>query len=181
VTARALALGAGLAAIALVAAATAGRPELIAFPAGYQNDFVLYSKVDRIDTKRIRFMYVNRAAHDAARAGEPVPRGAILIMEDRKPRLDGEQLVFDADGRLIATDEILAVAVMQKEAGWGADYPASKRNGEWEYAAFRPDGSRNADVRSFDGCFTCHLSRAEDGRDYTFTFAKYVIDGKPKL
>lgn len=177
---RVVGVAAALAAVALVAGAAAGT-ELIAYPAGYRSDFVLYSKVDRIDTKRVRFMYVNRAAHDAAKAGEPAPHGTVLIMEDRRPRLDGDQLAFDADGRLIATDEVMGLFVMQKEKGWGADYPLEKRNGEWEYAAFRPNGERNTDVKSFDGCFTCHLSRAENDRDYTFTFAKYVIDGKPKM
>ena len=64
------------------------------------------------------------------------------------------------------------------QPGWGAGYPPEKRNGEWKYAWFLPDGSRKDDAK-FDGCFGCHMSRAE--RDYTFTFAKYVLDGKPKM
>lgn len=167
-------------AVSVVATSRAGT-DLIAYPAGFAKDFVLYSKVDRIDTKRIRFMYVNRAAHDAAKAGEASPYGTILVMEDHKPKLEGDQLVYGADGRLIPTEEILAIGVMQKEPGWGAEYPLEKRNGEWEYASFRPDGSRNTDVKSFEPCFICHLSRADNDRDFTFTFAKYVIDGKPKM
>jgi len=31
---------------------------------------------------------------------------------------------------------------MEKRAGWGADYPPAKRNGEWEFQAFDARQSR---------------------------------------
>lgn len=169
-----LALGAG--ALALATSATAG-PEKVAFPDGYAENFVEYIRIDRPDRKTVRFMYVNPEAHAAAAPGAPLPAGTVLIMEDHKARLGADEVPeTDADGRLVPTDEVTNVFVMEKQPGWGEEYAADQRNGEWEYAWFLPDGSRKADAK-FEGCFSCHMSRA--GRDYTFTYAKYVLDGKP--
>lgn len=86
----------------------------------------------------------------------------------------------DAEGRFIAEDKVDAVFVQQKGQGWGNDYPADKRNGDWEYARFEPliPGTAPALVASqkYDGCFACHLSR--EARDFTFTFTVFVNDTK---
>ena len=170
-----LALFAGVLALAAAAAARAG-PEKISFPKGYSDSFVEYIRIDRPDRKTIRFMYVNPEAHEAAEPGQPLPDGTVLIMEDHKAELGpGDEPRTDAEGRLVPTDEVTNVFVMEKQPGWGAEYPPEVRNGEWEYAWFLPDGTRKADAK-FDGCFGCHQSRAE--RDYTFTFYKYVLDTK---
>ena len=50
---------------------------------------------------------------------------------------------------------------MEKRDGWGADYPASKRNGNWEYASFKPDGKRNAKAK-IGRCFGCHMRKKGD-------------------
>lgn len=163
-------LGAGL---AVMVGAWAG-PERVSFPTNYRQNFVNYLQVDRIDRKTVRFMYVDPAALPKAEAGAPVPDGTVLIMEDHKAALDATgNPVTDAEGRFVPTTEIANVFVMEKRAGWGKDYPSETRNGDWDYAWFLPDGQRKADAK-FDGCFACHKSRAD--RDYTFTFAKFLID-----
>ena len=151
-------------------------PEKIAHPAGYATEFVRYFTVDRPDRKIVRFFYVNREALEVVEPGQELPYGTALVMEDHKVRLDAnEEPVSDAQGRFIPTDEVMNVFVMEKQEGFGQEYAPEKRNGEWEYAWFLPDGSRKTDAK-FDGCFSCHLSRAE--RDFTFTFYKYVLDQK---
>jgi len=154
-------------------------PERIAYPTEYQTTFVNYNQIERPDRKppQIRFMYATRDAVAAARANAPTPEGAILIMEDRAVKLSADgQPERDANGRFIASDKVLNVFVQQKGRGWGEAYPPEKRNGDWEYAWFNADGSRRENAK-FDGCFACHQSRA--GRDFTFTFIKWVNDGKP--
>lgn len=148
--------------------------ELVAYPDGYRESFVEYNRVDRPDRKRVRVFYVSKAAHEAAQPGQPLPSGTVLVMEDHNAALgaDGNP-ARDAEGRMIAEAEITNVFVMEKRAGWGAEYPPDLRNGEWEYAWFLADGTRKADAE-FEGCFRCHLSRA--GRDYTFTYAKFLLD-----
>ena len=154
-------------------------PERVDFPSSYRERWLLYNAIERPDRKPpvVRFMYVNPDAARAAKAGEPAPYGSVLIMEDRKVKLDEQgRPVRGSDGRFVPTDEIVNIFVQQKGKGWGEAYPAEMRNGDWEYAWFNPDGTRRAGAK-FDGCFACHLSRA--GRDFTFTFSKWVLDGKP--
>ncbi len=172
----ALALAAGLALPALPGRAGT---ELVQFPADYRAKFALYSWTERPDRKPaiVRYYYVNPEAAAAAKAGQPAPNGTVLIMEDRKVRLGADGAPERApNGTFMATDEVTGLFVQEKRAGWGADYPAEKRNGEWEYAQFNPDGTRRANA-NLDGCFACHKNRT--GRDYNFTFSKWVLDGKP--
>lgn len=161
--------------LALWSGALAG-PEKITYPEGYGTEFVRYFTVDRPDRDIVRFFYVNRQALEAAQPGQELPYGTVLVMEDHKVRLDAnEEPVSDTQGRFIPTDGVTNVFVMEKREGFGQEYPPEKRNGEWEYAWFLPDGSRKTDAE-FDGCFSCHLNRTE--RNFTFTFYKYMLDQK---
>jgi len=166
-----------LAALVLSASNAAAGPERVAFPAGYRESFVRYLDVDRPDRKTKRFFYVNPEALEVATAGAPLPDGTVLIMEDHPVELDGEVPRRDAEGRFIAMPEITNVFVMEKQPGWGEAYPADKRNGDWDYAWFDAAGSlKHSDPARYDGCFSCHQSRA--ARDFTFTFFKYLEDLK---
>jgi hypothetical protein len=159
------------------AGAAAAGPERVAFPEGYRDGFVRYLDVDRPDRQIKRLFYVNPEALEAAVPGEDLPDGTVLIMEDHKVEMDGEEPRRNAEGRFIATEEITNVFVMEKQPGWGEAYPAEKRNGDWDYAWFAADGTlKHSDPERYAGCFACHQSRAE--RDYTFTFFKYVLDSK---
>ncbi|WP_144185919.1 cytochrome P460 family protein [Elioraea rosea] len=147
-------------------------PENIAFPAGFEREFIRYATVDKPDRKIVRFLYVNREAFEAARQGEPLPYGTVIVMADKRARLgaDGTPLL-DLDGRIITEPDYTVVAVQQKERGWGEGYGPEKRNGEWEYASFTPEGQRRS--VSLDGCFSCHL-QARKAEDYAFQFWDYV-------
>ncbi len=166
-----------LAAVALLSAtllasdaATAG-PEKIGFPTGYQTGWVRYGAIDRYDAKTVRMLYMNPEAWEKARAGQPLPDGAYLVLESRPAKLgsDGQPLK-DAQGRFIPDDKPTGLFVQQKRVGWGAEYPPDLRNGEWEYAVFAPDGTRReADVKP---CFSCHKPRA--ATDYTFVITEVL-------
>ena len=54
---------------------------------------------------------------------------------------------------------------MQRDAGWGADFPAELRNEEWNYAAFALDKKARA-VNQAE-CLACH--KPLDKESYTFT------------
>ncbi len=156
----------GMVVLALAATAVAAGTEKVAFPEGYATDFMRYAVVDRTDRKIARFMYISPAAWDAAAAGAPLPDGTVIVMEDHKVRMAGEDaMVTDSRGGLIPTDEVTNLFVMEKRTGWGTEYDEAKRNGEWEYAWFKPDGTRSD--RTMDGCFECH--KAQEAEDFTFT------------
>jgi hypothetical protein len=75
----------------------------------------------------------------------------------------------DANGRFIKT-KVVGYTVMEKRTGWGAEYPADMRNGEWEYRAFKADGSVN-DKADLKPCFTCHLQKVSN-QDFVFSLDK---------
>jgi hypothetical protein len=173
-----LAGAAGALAISTLAVSSYAGPEKIAYPADWATKYTLYGVVDRPDRNLVRFFYVNPDALAQAKAGQPAPAGTILVMADKKAKMGADdKAVRDGDGRLVAEGDWTAVAIQAKGKGFGDDVPANIRNADWQYAAFKADGSRNPDAK-YEACFTCHKSRETRG-DYTFLFDKFLQD-KPK-
>jgi hypothetical protein len=149
----------------------------VQLPENFRSSFVRYTSIDKPNAEnpqktKMRYFYVNPDSLVAAKPGQALPDGTILIMEDHGIELDDYgQAKLDSAGRFIATDEIRNIFVQEKQPGWGAQYAPEKRNGEWEYAWFRADGSRKLDA-NLDGCFNCHKSVA--AMDYNFTFSPFV-------
>jgi Cytochrome P460 len=155
-------------------------PEKVAFPEGYPTRFVRYATADKPEREPpiVRFLYVNQEALAAAKAGEPLPHGTVAVMEDHPAALGGDgKPLTDGHGRFVPTAEITNVFVQEKRAGWGEEYPEAKRNGEWEYAWFEPDGARKTGEKvNFDRCFECHKGVAD--QDFTFTLQPFVTGVK---
>ena len=155
-------LGAGAAMIAVAARAGGDK---VAFPASYDKG-VMYWSFDRADNKQHREYYAPPAAIEAAKKGQPLPQGTVLTMVQYSTKLgaDGNP-EKDANGKFIK-DKLVAYAVMQKGAGWGAEYPDDTRNGEWEYQVFNAEKQVN-DKANLKACFGCHKPKA--AADYLFT------------
>jgi plastocyanin len=159
-----------LSAVLASTTAVAG-PEKIKFPSDYLKG-VLYQTLDRPDSKQYRELYAPAAAVEAARKGQPVPHGTVLTLVQWSVQQDEKgNPLKDSNGRFIKKD-IIGHTVMQKERGWGADYPADwPRNGEWEYAVFTADGQPNPKGNANNkACFTCHLPHAQ--QDFVISLAK---------
>ena len=151
-------------------AAVAG-PEKIQFPADYLKG-VLYQTLDRHDTKQYRELYAPAEAVEAVRKGRPIPHGTVLTLVQWSVQQDEKGVPLkDANGRFIKKD-IIGHTVMEKQKGWGADYPSDwPRNGEWEYAVFTADGRPNPKGNANNkACFTCHLPHAK--QDFVISLAK---------
>lgn len=160
----------GLAAIGLAvgpARIDAG-PEKIAFPANFK-DHVLYATIDRHDVKQYRELYGTPEAVKAAREGKPIPSGSILTLVQFKAQTDAAgNPLKDANGRFVKGD-LVAFTVMEKRAGWGAEYPADLRNGEWEYALFAADRKLN-EKANYKACFQCH--KPHEKQDFVISLAR---------
>ena len=159
-----------LAAIVLIATnpAIAGQ-EKVAFPA-YQTH-VLYDVLDQPDIKEIREAFINPEALKSIKPGEPLPSGTVLSLPTFKALVNEKgELVKDPNGRLVR-GPLDRIVVMEKRTGWGIEYPEDLRNGEWEYARFLPDGSRDpkADIK---GCFECHKPLSD--KDFVFTWPQLI-------
>jgi len=135
-----------------VAATLAGQVraggELVKFPENYAEG-VLYAAVKRGNIKEE--VFTSRAAIDAVRRGQPIPSGTVITLVDYR------------DGKLFR------YVVMEKRAGWGAEYPRELRNGEWEYQIFNADKTPNKSVK-LNVCFECHKPFAE--QDYVQEYDK---------
>ncbi len=154
--------------LGVLGAAVMAGPDEVKFPENYQTEFVNYLDVDRYDRKRVRRMYISAEALETAIPGEPLPDGTVLIMEDHDARLGADEtLQFDDAGRLIAEEAVGNIFVMEKNSAWSTD------NGNWDYAWYLADGTPRPEA-TFEGCFSCHASRAE--RDFTFTAWKFQSD-----
>ena len=168
----AAALAAGLAVSTSILAQTGG-PNAIKFPEKYV-DGVLYATVDRHDIKQYRELWSTRAAVEAVKAGKPIPHGTVLTLVQYKAKVDDKGVpVRDAKGRFQKGD-LVAYTVMQKDAGFGAAYPADIRNGDWEYQVFGADKQVNAKA-NLKGCFQCHKPHA--GQDFVISLARLTGTG----
>ncbi len=160
------------------AAPVIGGPERIAFPENYAKTFTLYDKIDKTKKKKkekVRYMYANPAALSVSSG--PLPSGSIIIMEDHaiETEADGTPKMASS-GRLMPTDEVTNVFVMEKRSGWGDAYPADTRNGDWEYAWFQPDGKPKPG-KTMEKCFACHKAKAASS-DFVFTIGKIRAKAK---
>jgi hypothetical protein len=144
----------------------------VIFPADYAKG-VIYMMMDRPEMKRVQEFVTSQAAIDAAKKGALMPEGTSIVIINYAAQLDAQgNPVKDENGRLIKTNEIVAYNVMQKQAGWGADYPETKRNGEWEYQQFRADRTPNPAV-NLNGCFMCH--KPQESQDYVYSYDKMKV------
>ena len=165
----------GVAGVSLAALQVRAGGYKIVFPENFAKG-VMYATVDRPDNKQYREFYINAEAADAVKKGQPLPSGTVITMVQWKAQLDPQgNPVKNADGRFVKTADINGYAVMEKRTGWGAEYPDTKRNGEWEYQAFTVDRKVN-DKANLDACFQCHKPLANV--DFLFTIDKLKAAAK---
>jgi hypothetical protein len=166
----------GAVAVSVVIAPVSAGGDKVAFPENYAKG-VMYATLDRPDLKQFREFYITHAGFEAARNGQPLPSGTVITNAQFKAQLDAQgNPVKDANGRFIKTPELIGYTVMEQRTGWGAEYPESKRNGEWEYQAFRPDGKVN-DKADLNTCFECHKPNG-DSTNFMFTADKLKAAAK---
>jgi len=161
----------GAAVLAAVLSVRAGGDK-IAFPAEYAKG-VVYLTLDMANNKQVRDYYASRAAVDAAKKGTPLPDGTVITSVQYAAQLDAQgNPEKDANGRFIKTNNIVGYAVMEKRSGWGAEYPETKRNGDWEYQVFKTDRTPNP-AANLDSCFNCH--KPQGSNDFVFTYDKMKV------
>jgi len=144
----------------------------IMFPAEYAKGAV-YLTLDRPENKQVREYYTSQAAIDAAKKGAPLPTGTVITVVQYAAQIDAQgNPAKDSGGRFIKTNTIQGYTVMEKQAGWGSEYPEPKRNGEWEYQAFRADKTANPNA-NLDSCFNCHKPQASN--DFVYSYDKMKV------
>jgi len=157
---------AGVAGLAIGVARAGG--DKIVFPENHAKG-VMYTTVDRADNKQYRELFTSAEAIAAAKKGEPLPSGTVITLAQYKAQLDAQgNPTKDANGRFMKGD-LIGYTVMEKRAGWGAEYPDNVRNGEWEYQAFTAERKVN-EKANLTACFNCH--KPLDKQDFVFSYEK---------
>jgi len=139
----------------------------IDFPENYRAEFENYLSLDRVQNHdQIIHLFANDiAAHGMRTTGE-FPEGSILVGEVYKAKKDEDGKVIESDLGQRIHDGLALIAVMEKRSGWGDRFPVELRNGDWDMAAFKPDGARaNKDLNE---CRACHAPLTET--DHVFSF-----------
>jgi hypothetical protein len=140
----------------------------VAFPENYANG-VMWLSVDKDGPKQVHELYAPREAIQAAHVDQAMPSGTVFIVVRYSAKVDDKgQPIKDANGRM-SKDKILGFNVMEKRTGWGAEYPETIRNGEWEYRSFNADKSSNDTVK-LTVCFECHKPLVKE--DYVHAYNK---------
>ena len=132
-----------------------GENQKISLPENYRETFTNYLSLDRVQNPdQVIRLFANDIAMQGPGEDGKLPFGSILVGEIFKAKLDSDGTVITSSlGRRIR-DSLALIAVMQREQGWGTQYPQAIRNGNWDYAAFNSDGSI-AD-NDLTACLACH-------------------------
>jgi cytochrome c553 len=138
----------------------------VAFPEGYKEKFTKYHTINFPATKQVRYFYANDVAARAAREGKALPDGSVLFAEVYSAKLDGSQSPMADENGFFVPDKLVAYAAMEREAGWGQDFPDMLRNENWNYAVFTPAKQPRPGVNQAE-CLACH--KPLDKASYTFT------------
>jgi plastocyanin len=160
--------------VVLLAGPSGAGPEKVAFPTDWER-YVLYTTVDRPDIKQHRELYASSpAAVEAMKKGQPLPYGTVLVLVQYRVQVDAQgNPIRDPNGRFVKGERV-GITVMEKQPGWGAEYPPELRNGEWEYSAFTADGRFN-DKANFKACFQCH--KPHERQDFVISLASLAGGG----
>jgi hypothetical protein len=162
-----------LAIILMLVPVRAGSNKVV-FPENYARG-MMYTSHDLADQKEFRAFYITPAALEAVRHGQALPSGTVVTLARYDVQRDAHgDPVKDSNGHFIKA-ALKAFRVMEKRTGWGAEYPPAKRNGEWEYQAFLPDGKVDEKV-NLDTCFQCH----KNGDSVNFMFSAAALQAAAK-
>jgi len=166
------AAAAGIVSLAIAIPASAGG-EKVAFPEKFASG-ILYATIDRTDLEQYREFYAPAGSLEAAKKGQPLPDGTVIVMAQYAALLTASGQPQKGPKGGYVKGKRLGYMVMEKRAGWGT-YVPQYRNGEWEYQSFMPDGKINHTANIL-ACFTCHKPLGK--QDFVFTYDRMKAAAK---
>lgn len=138
----------------------------VGFPHDYPDTFTWYLTIDFPGRQQVRRYFANDLAVEAARAGAPMPPGAVFFVEAHKAKLDAAGTPVVGPDGFFESEALAFYTAMEMQPGWGDAIPELYRNGDWNYAVFSTDGQVKPGVNQAK-CFACHKPLAEDS--YVFS------------
>ena len=114
----------------------------ISLPENYKSSFTNYVSNDRImnDDQTIR-LFANDIAMQGPGEDGKLPYGSVIVAEVYKAMKDKNGNVISTNLNRRIRGDFALIAVMQREKGFGDNLPEGLKNEDWDFAAFKPDGS----------------------------------------
>lgn len=157
----------GLAALAIAGTAFAEDTK-IKLPADYRSTFTNYLNIDRTQNDdQIIHMFANDIAEKGMKETGKFPNGSVLVAEVYKAKKDDKGEVIESQLGSRIRGKFALIAIMEKQAGWGANFSEEHRNGDWDFAAYKPDGTLHTG-KDLDACRACHAPLTD--QDHVFSF-----------
>ena len=159
----------GLAALTIAGTAVA-EDARIKYPAGYKETYTNYLNVDRTQNDdQVIHLFANDIAMKGMKETGKYPNGSILVGEVYKAKKDDKGEVIESELGVRIRGKLALIAVMEKQEGWGANFAEEHKNGDWDFAAFKPDGSVAG--KDLNECRVCHAPLTES--DHVFSFEHF--------
>ncbi|MEM7431012.1 MAG: cytochrome P460 family protein [Pseudomonadota bacterium] len=141
--------------ISLASLAPAVADDRVELPDDYRDSFVKYLSLDRVQNhdQFIR-LFADPVAMQGTDDSGQLADGSRLVAEVYSVVKDDDgQVVESALGRRIK-DQLILIAVMEKNQGWGQTSESAINVGDWDFGAFKPDGTVAG--KNLDACRACH-------------------------
>ena len=123
--------------------------------------FTHYMTFNHKRRKQLRKVYANRVAIEAAKAGRALPDGSVIVVEAFKAKMGPDKKpIVGADGFYVSTGRA-GFTAMERQSGWGGDFPGLIRNDNWHYGVFKADRSPRPNVNQAT-CLACHKPHVND-------------------
>jgi cytochrome c553 len=130
------------------AAQTAAVASSVKMPAGFPSGFIQYQDKPAPDGGRTQ-RYANPAAVKAAKAGQPLPLGAIIVT-----------VALDKDGKVASYE------TMESKTNWASVVPPLLKTGDFQFGRFEPSGQPVANFNQAP-CLACHKGKEADSFMFT--------------
>lgn len=136
-------------------------------PGDYRTAFDNYMISDRLGQEdQVISLYANETAREGARKGGALPDGSVLIGEIYKAVKDASGAVVKSSLGRRVPGELAAIVVMERQPGWGDQYPEDSKLGGWEFEVFSPAGENLG--KDTAACRECHAPLGE--MDFVFSY-----------
>jgi len=155
----------------LFANAVSAEEPRIKYPADYKQTFTNYLSLDRTQNPdQIIRLFANDIALKGVRETGEFPDGSILVGEIYKAKKDASDKVIGSKLNRRIRGKLALIAVMEKQKGWGAKFPDGLKNGDWDFAAFKPDGTDAK--KDLNSCRQCHSPLTDSKHLFSYEHLK---------
>lgn len=166
----------GMIALGVIFAASADQnAQKIQLPEDYRATFTNYLSLDRTQNPdQVIRLFGNEIAMQGTGADGKLAYGSVLVAEVYKAKKDQSGAVIVSSLNRRIEDGLALIAVMQREPGFGDEFSAGLKNGDWDFAAYKPDGSVAGN--DLNGCRTCHAPLTRT--NHLFSIEHLVVESK---